>query len=48
MENGLPALAIDLAFEHPAQQIAFQDYVDAVMDAERRLAAPNYPTARRQ
>jgi transposase len=24
-------------FEHPAQQIAFQDYVDAVMDAERRL-----------
>ena len=26
-----------LAFEHPAQQIAFQDYVDAVMDAERRL-----------
>ena len=28
-----------LAFEHPAQQIAFQDYVDAVMDAERRLRA---------
>ena len=26
-----------LAFEHPAQQIAFQDYTDAVMDAERRL-----------
>jgi len=26
-----------LAFEHPAQQIAFQGYVDAVMDAERRL-----------
>jgi transposase len=26
-----------LAFEHPAQQVAFQDYVDAVMDAERRL-----------
>jgi transposase len=26
-----------LAFEHPAQQIVFQDYVDAVMDAERRL-----------
>ncbi len=26
-----------LAFDHPAQQIAFQDYVDAVMDAERRL-----------
>ena len=26
-----------LAFEHRAQQIAFQDYVDAVMDAERRL-----------
>ena len=26
-----------LAFEHPAQQIAFQDYVVAVMDAERRL-----------
>ncbi|TIP78019.1 MAG: IS110 family transposase, partial [Mesorhizobium sp.] len=26
-----------LAFEHPAQQIGFQDYVDAVMDAERRL-----------
>ena len=26
-----------LSFEHPAQQIAFQDYVDAVMDAERRL-----------
>lgn len=26
-----------LAFEHPAQQIAFQDYVDAVTDAERRL-----------
>lgn len=26
-----------LAFEHPAQQIAFQDYVDAVMNAERRL-----------
>jgi len=26
-----------LAFEHPAQQIAFQDYVDAVLDAERRL-----------
>jgi hypothetical protein len=22
-----------LAFEHPAQQVAFQDYVDAVMDA---------------
>lgn len=26
-----------LSFEHCAQQIAFQDYVDAVMDAERRL-----------
>jgi transposase len=26
-----------LDFEHPAQQIAFQDYVDAVTDAERRL-----------
>jgi transposase len=26
-----------LAFDHPAQQIAFQDYVDAVSDAERRL-----------
>lgn len=26
-----------LAFEHCAQQIVFQDYVDAVMDAERRL-----------
>src|ERR1700731_2268818 len=26
-----------LAFEHPAQQIALQDYVDAVMDAARRL-----------
>lgn len=26
-----------LAFDHPAQQIAFQDYVDAVTDAERRL-----------
>ena len=26
-----------LAFQHTAQQIAFQDYVDAVMDAERRL-----------
>lgn len=26
-----------LAFEHRAQQIVFQDYVDAVMDAERRL-----------
>ena len=26
-----------LAFEHPAQQIAFQDYVDAVTDGERRL-----------
>jgi transposase len=26
-----------LAFEHPAQQIAFQDYVDAITDAERRL-----------
>ena len=26
-----------LAFKHPAQQIAFQDYVDAVIDAERRL-----------
>ena len=26
-----------LAFEHPAQQIAFHDYVDAVTDAERRL-----------
>src|SRR3984893_6934394 len=26
-----------LAFEYPTQQIAFQDYVDAVMDAERRL-----------
>src|SRR4030088_2172485 len=25
------------AFEHPAQQIALQDYVEAVMDAERRL-----------
>lgn len=24
-------------FERPAQQITFQDYVDAVMDAERRL-----------
>ena len=24
-----------LSFEHPAQQIAFQDYVDAVMDGER-------------
>jgi transposase len=27
----------NLAFEHPAQQIVFQDYVDAVGDAERRL-----------
>jgi len=26
-----------LTFEHAAQQIAFQDYVDAVTDAERRL-----------
>ena len=26
-----------LAFDHPAQQIVFQDYVDAVTDAERRL-----------
>src|SRR5271170_4003391 len=26
-----------LSFEHPAQQIAFQDYVDAVLDGERRL-----------
>jgi hypothetical protein len=26
-----------LAFDHPAQQIAFQDYVDAVTDAEQRL-----------
>ena len=26
-----------LAFDHPAQQIAFQDYVDAVMDAKRRV-----------
>jgi hypothetical protein len=26
-----------LAFEDSAQQIAFQDYVDAVMDAEQRL-----------
>jgi hypothetical protein len=26
-----------LGFEHPAQQIVFQDYVDAVGDAERRL-----------
>ena len=26
-----------LTFEHPAQQIAFQDYVDAVTDGERRL-----------
>src|ERR1700732_5242907 len=26
-----------LAFQHTAQQIAFQDYVDLVMDAERRL-----------
>ena len=26
-----------LAFDHCAQQIVFQDYVDAVMDAERRL-----------
>ena len=26
-----------LAFEHPAEQIAFQDYVDAVTDAELRL-----------
>lgn len=27
-----------LAFEHPAQQIVFQDYVDAARDAERRLS----------
>src|ERR1017187_10064395 len=26
-----------LAFEHPPQQIAFQDYVDAVTDGEQRL-----------
>jgi transposase len=26
----------NLAFEHPAQQIVFQDYVEAVGDAERR------------
>ena len=32
-----------LAFEHPAQQIAFQDYVDAVMDAERRLKRVEEP-----
>ncbi|WP_352959039.1 hypothetical protein [Mesorhizobium sp. M0778] len=30
-------MASTLAFDHPAQQIAFQDYVDAVKDAERRL-----------
>jgi transposase len=37
-----------LAFEHPAQQIAFQDYVEAVMDAERRLLAGAYcPSERR-
>ena len=28
-----------LAFDHPAQQIVFQDYVDVVTDAERRLSA---------
>ena len=28
-----------LAFEHPAQQIAFQDYVDAVMDASGAFSA---------
>lgn len=28
------------ALDHPAQQVAFQDYVDAVMDAERRLQRP--------
>ena len=32
-----------LAFEHPAQQIAFQDYVDAVMNAERRRDDPSSP-----
>jgi transposase len=32
-----------LAFEHPAQQIALQDYVDAVMDAERRLKRVEEP-----
>ena len=37
MANGLPAMAVDFGFEHPAQQIAFQDYVDAVTDAEGRL-----------
>src|SRR5450756_933345 len=26
-----------LAFDHSAQQVAFQDYVDAVVDSERRL-----------
>ncbi|BCH12636.1 hypothetical protein MesoLj131c_68940 (plasmid) [Mesorhizobium sp. 131-3-5] len=26
-----------MAFDHPAQQVAFRVYVDAVMDAERRL-----------
>ncbi|WP_244846083.1 hypothetical protein [Mesorhizobium sp. L-8-3] len=30
-----------LAFEHPAQQIAFQDYVDAVMDGARSRARTN-------
>ena len=26
------------SFEHPVQQVVFQEYVDAVMDAERRVA----------
>ena len=38
MANGLPAVAIDFGFRTSrSQQVAFQDYVDAVMDAERRL-----------
>ena len=37
MANGLSAMAINFGLRTSAQQIAFQDYVDAVMDAERRL-----------
>jgi hypothetical protein len=37
LDESLSALAVSVRFEHPAQQIVFQDDIHAVTDAEARV-----------
>ncbi|MER9826648.1 hypothetical protein NKJ50_33230 [Mesorhizobium sp. M0115] len=37
MDTGAPALACRQSFENPAQQIVFQEKIDAIEDAVQRL-----------